>query len=187
VRLAIALLVVGLLAVWLVQPIGNPCPDLGRLPRGSTASSTPSFSPPLTRTCTYTAAGGVQAHARYVPWLDWIVLVLLAGLAGGVAGVVSPSARQPRGRAQERDAHPAPAKAPREPPVAKAPREPRPANPRHEPPTAKAPHEPRPAKAPRAARGRPPGDGERDAGERDAAARERARRERAERAARRDR
>jgi hypothetical protein len=175
VRLAIALLVVGLLVVWLVKPIGNPCPDLGRLPRGSTASSTPSFAPPLTRTCTYTAAGGVQAHARYVPWLDWIVLVLLAGLVGGVAGVVSPGARQTRGRAQERDPHPAPAKAPRESRPGKAPGESRPG---------KAPGESRPA---RVARERPMGDGERDAGERDAAARERARRERAERAARRDR
>ena len=108
-RLAAAVLLAGLLAVWLVKPIGDPCPDLDRLPQGSSATSSPSFSPPLTRTCTYTAAGGVQATSRYVPWLDWIVLVLLAAVLGGVARMVSPGARRER---PPREEH-----APREQPV----------------------------------------------------------------------
>jgi hypothetical protein len=80
-RIAATVLVLGALVVWLVAPIGNPCPDLGRLPSGSTSASSPSFSPPLTRQCTYTTADGTKARARYVPWLDWIVLLLVAAVA----------------------------------------------------------------------------------------------------------
>jgi hypothetical protein len=94
-RSGVAVLLAGLLVVWLIKPIGDPCPDLGRLPHGSTASSSPSFSPPLTRSCTYTTAGGIQAHARYVPWLDWIVLLLVASLAVGAVRVLSPVGRGP--------------------------------------------------------------------------------------------
>lgn len=99
-RLAVAILVVGLLAVWLVKPIGDPCPDIDRLPQGSSATSSPSLSPPLTRTCTYTAAIGIQARALYVPWLDWIVIVLIAAAGGGLASLLSPPARRARRRAR---------------------------------------------------------------------------------------
>jgi hypothetical protein len=99
---AVAILVVGVLAVWLVKPIGDPCPDIDRLPQGSSARSSPSFSPPLTRTCTYTAAIGIEARARYVPWLDWVVIVLLAALAGGLASVVSPAGRRAREDREQR-------------------------------------------------------------------------------------
>ena len=95
-RLAAAVLLAGVLAVWLVKPIGNPCPDLARLPQGATAKSAPSFSPPLTRTCTYTATAGVQVRSSYVPWLDWIVIVLLAAAVGGGARMLAPGARAPR-------------------------------------------------------------------------------------------
>ena len=94
-RLAAAVLLAGVLAVWLVKPIGNPCPDLARLPQGATAKSSPSFSPPLTRTCTYTATAGVQVRSSYVPWLDWIVVVLLAAAVGGGARMLAPGARAP--------------------------------------------------------------------------------------------
>ncbi len=87
-RIAATVVVLGALAVWLVAPVGNPCPDLGRLPSGSTSSSSPSLEPPLTRTCTYRTPDGTEAHARYVPWLDWIVLVLLAAVAVTVARFV---------------------------------------------------------------------------------------------------
>lgn len=113
-RVAIAILVLGLLAVWLVKPIGNPCPDLDRLPQGSSARSSPSFSPPLTRTCTYTAAIGIEARARYVPWIDWIVIVLLAAAAGAVAHVVSPATRS-RGPSRPREPGERPAPAAQEP------------------------------------------------------------------------
>jgi len=82
-RAAAAVFIAGFLVVWLVKPIVDPCPELDRLPQGSTASSSPSFAPPGTRTCTYTAAGGTQARATRVPWLDWIVLMLLAALVAG--------------------------------------------------------------------------------------------------------
>ncbi|MEJ7798520.1 MAG: hypothetical protein WKF42_08480 [Solirubrobacteraceae bacterium] len=92
-RAAVAIFVLGALVVWLVKPIGNPCPDLDRLPQGSTAKSSPSFAPPGTRTCSYIAAGGTQATAKYVPWLDWMVLLLLAALAGGAVRLASPAGR----------------------------------------------------------------------------------------------
>ncbi|MGI8730022.1 MAG: hypothetical protein ACR2LK_08560 [Solirubrobacteraceae bacterium] len=96
-RIAVAILLVGALAVWLVKPIGDACPDLGGLPQGSTASSSPSFSPPLTRTCTYTAAGGTRATSRYVPVMDWFVLLLVSGAVALVVGAVMPAARAGRG------------------------------------------------------------------------------------------
>ena len=88
----------GFLVVWLIKPIGNPCPDLERLPQGSTASSSPSFAPPGTRTCTYTAAGGTKATSKYVPWLDWIVLLLLAAGVGRRGAVAALSPARARGR-----------------------------------------------------------------------------------------
>jgi hypothetical protein len=156
-RAGVAILIAGLLVVWLVKPIGDPCPDLSRLPQGSSASSSPSFAPPLTRTCTYTVTGGTQAHARYVPWLDWIVLLLVAGLAAAAVRLASPG-----GWAR-------PARAERAPRPERAPRAERPAR------TERAKRPPRTARPAK------------DSGERDAAERERARRERAERAQRRDR
>jgi len=113
-RAGVAVLLAGLLVVWLVKPIGDACPDLGRLPLGTTASSSPSFAPPLTRTCTYTTSGGIQAHARYVPWLDWLLLVLLATLVVGAVRLVSPAGGE-RGPARE-------PRAPREPRAEKPPR-----------------------------------------------------------------
>jgi len=114
-RIAIAIFLAGLLVVWLIKPIGDPCPDLRVLPSGSTASSSPSFSPPLTRTCTYLAAGGTRATARYVPWLDVLVLVLVAGVVAGVAAVISPAARGGTGpsRAPRRQREPARQREPR--------------------------------------------------------------------------
>jgi len=106
-RAAVAIFLAGALVVWLVKPIGEPCPDLERLPAGSTARSSPSLTPPGTRTCTYTAAGGTEARSSYVPWLDWIVLVLLAALVAGGIRVVSPAGRAaPRRSARVRPAAP---------------------------------------------------------------------------------
>ena len=85
-RVALVVFLMGALGVWLVKPIGDACPDLGKLPAGSRSSSAPSFAPPFTRTCTYATAGGIEAHQRYVPVVDWIVLAVLAGVVGlGVA------------------------------------------------------------------------------------------------------
>ena len=169
-RAGVAILIAGLLVVWLVKPIGDPCPDLGRLPPGSSASSAPSFAPPLTRTCTYTVTGGTQAHARYVPWLDWIVLLLVAALAAGAVRLASPGGS---GRGEPR-----PARRQRPPRAERAPRAERVPRGERPPRTERAPRAERPPRGPRAAK---------DSGERDAAERERARRERAERAQRRDR
>jgi hypothetical protein len=149
VRIAVAVFVAGFLVVWLIKPIGNPCPDLDRLPQGSSASSSPSFSPPGSRTCTYTAAGGIKAESKYMPWLDWIVLLLLAAVAGAAVSVLSPvsgGARAPR--------------APREPRVGREPRAPR--------------ADPSPPPPPPSERASP--SGERDAAERERARRERAER-----------
>ena len=113
-RIAATVVVLGALAVWLVAPVGNACPDLGRLPSGSTSSSSPSLKPPLTRTCTYRTPDGTAAHARYVPWLDWILLLLLAAVAATVARLVG-SPRAPRAERAERAER-----------LPKAPREPKP-------------------------------------------------------------
>jgi hypothetical protein len=107
-RVAAVVFVLGFLVVWLIRPIGNPCPDRGVLPKGSSKSSSPSFAPPGTRTCTYTTPEGTKARFHYVPWLDWIVLAVLAGLAVAAGGRLAArdapreprAARQPpRGRA----------------------------------------------------------------------------------------
>jgi hypothetical protein len=97
-RIAATVFVLGALAMWLVAPVGNPCPDLGRLPPGSTSSSSPSFSPPFTRVCTYRTADGTQARARYVPWVWWLLLAVLAAVAAAAAGVTRPPAPEPRAR-----------------------------------------------------------------------------------------
>jgi hypothetical protein len=155
VRAAVAVLVVGFLVIWLLAPIGNPCPDLRELPAGSTASSSPSFSPPGSRTCTYTAVGGIKATSKYIPWLGWIVLILLAALAGGVVRMASPEgrrARAERGGQQGRERRPGGEPSPDAAPPAGRP--------------------PRPARSQRPAK---------DASERDDAERERARQERAAR------
>jgi hypothetical protein len=95
-RAAAAVLLLGVLVVWLIRPIGNPCPDLGKLPSGSTSSSSPSFTPPLTRMCTYTTPDATKARRRYVPVLDVVVLALIAGLAGGAIALLGPQRRAPR-------------------------------------------------------------------------------------------
>lgn len=101
-RAGAAILVLGLLLVWLVRPIGNACPDVDRLPTGSAGSSAPSFAPPLTRTCTYTTPDGTQARKRYVPLLDLVALLLAAGLAGGAISVAGPGRRGRRAPAPRR-------------------------------------------------------------------------------------
>ena len=100
-RITATVFVLGALAMWLVVPVGNPCPDLGKLPPGSTSSSSPSFSPPLTRMCTYTTADGTQARSRYVPWVWWLALALVAVAAGAPAGFAGP--REPRPERARRD------------------------------------------------------------------------------------
>ncbi len=166
-RAAVAVFLVGFLFVWLVKPLGNPCPDLASLPQGSTASSSPSLAPPGSRTCTYTATAGIKATAKYVPWLDWIVLLLVAAAVAGVVRMLSPAGRT-RGPGARRE--------PRAPAAGRAPLA-RPEPPRGQsasrvaapsgPPRAAPPERADPSRAP--------------AGERDAAERERARQERAAR------
>lgn len=95
-RAAAAILLVGVLVVWLIRPIGNACPDLGKLPAGSTASSAPSFTPPPTRMCTYSTADGTKAHKRYVPVVDVLLLAVLAGAVGGAIGLLGPGRRRAR-------------------------------------------------------------------------------------------
>jgi hypothetical protein len=175
-RAAVAVFFVGVLVVWLIQPIGDPCPDLSRLPQGSTAHSSPSLSPPGTRTCTYTAAGGTQARARYVPWLDWIVLALLAALAAAAVSLASPATRRARTQRPARPGRDDRPAAPARPPRASRAEGVRGVSQRGAP----KPHAP-PEGEERPARG---GGGERPSRavpERDPAERERARRERAER------
>ena len=102
VRAGLAVLLIGVLGVWLVKPIGDPCPDVGRLPAGSQGSSAPSFAPPLTRTCTYTTADGTKAHKRYVPIVDWLIVAVVAGVAGAGVGLAGPGTPAPRARAARR-------------------------------------------------------------------------------------
>ena len=190
-RAAAAVFVVGFLVVWLVKPIGNPCPDLERLPQGSTASSSPSFSPPGSRTCTYTAAGGTQATSKYVPWLDWIVLLLLAAVVAGAVRALSPAGRVAgEGRPREgtvraerppRVESPKRAESPqRAEPQPHAERPPRVESPQRAEPQPRAERPPRvepPPPAPPRAHS-PGGSSERDAAERERARQERAARRR---------
>jgi hypothetical protein len=97
IRAAVAVLLLGVLVTWLIRPIGNPCPDVDKLPPGSTSSSSPSFAPPLTRTCTYSTPDGTRAHRRYVPVVDVLVLGVIAGLAGGAIGLLGPQRAARRG------------------------------------------------------------------------------------------
>lgn len=121
-RVALVVFLVGALGVWLIAPIGNACPDIGKLPAGSRSSSAPSFSPPLTRTCTYTTAGGIEAHQRYVPIVDWIVLGVLAGVVGlGVALLGGPGPQGAAGRKAEVDGPPEWLAEPQAPPPARPP------------------------------------------------------------------
>jgi len=151
VRAALAVLLLGVLGVWLIKPIGDPCPDVGKLPAGSQSSSAPSFAPPLTRTCTYTTTDGTRAHKRYVPIVDWLILAVVAGVVGVGVGLAGPGTPSPE-------------------------REPRPAR---EPKPVRAKRVPRPAVAPRA-RSTPQAAAPQTAEER-AAAREHERQERARR------
>jgi hypothetical protein len=101
-RAAVAVFLLGLLVVWLIAPIGNPCPDVDKLPGGSRGSSAPSFAPPLTRTCTYTTPDGTQARKRYVPIVDGLLLAFVGGLVGGAIGLAGPDARARRARPRRR-------------------------------------------------------------------------------------
>jgi hypothetical protein len=97
-RTAGAVFLLGLLVVWLITPIGNACPDVGKLPSGSRGESAPSFAPPLTRTCTYTTPEGTKARKRYVPVVDVLALALVAALVGGGIALAGPGGapRPPR-------------------------------------------------------------------------------------------
>ena len=120
VRVGLAVFVLGAFGVWLVKPIGDACPDVGRLPAGSQSSSSPSFAPPLTRTCAYTTADGTQAHQRYVPIVDWLVLAVVAGVAGVGVGLAGPGTPRPEPAARSK-------RAPRPPREARSARAERPA------------------------------------------------------------
>lgn len=110
-RAALAAFAIGVLGVWLVKPIGDACPDIGRLPAGSQSSSAPSFAPPLTRTCTYTTADGTQARQRYVPVVDWLIVAVVAGVVGAGVGLLGPAAPRsehaPKAAREPRAAKPA--------------------------------------------------------------------------------
>src|SRR4051794_29144671 len=154
--------------MWLVAPVGNPCPDLGKLPPGSTSASKASFSPPLTRTCTYRTPDGTQAQARYTPWVWWLALALIAGLAAAAVHYASGGAPRPE-RAPRPAPAPRPEPAPRPAPAPRPEPAPRPAPaPRPEPAPGPAPAPrpepaPRPAPAPRPEPPPPaPGPGPRD-------------------------
>jgi len=120
-RAALAVFAIGVLGVWLVKPIGDACPDVGRLPAGSQSSSSPSFTPPLTRTCTYTTADGTEARQRYVPVVDWLIVAVVAGLVGAGIGLAGPGTPRPK-RAAKRKREPRatgtakPARAPKDAP-----------------------------------------------------------------------
>jgi hypothetical protein len=111
VQVALAVFLVGVLGVWLVKPIGDACPDVGRLPAGSTSGSSPSFAPPLTRTCTYATADGTEVHKRYVPVVDWLILAVVAGVAGAGVSLLGPGTARPE-RAPKAKRAPKPARAP---------------------------------------------------------------------------
>lgn len=146
VRAAGALFVVGLLLIWLIRPIGNACGDFDKLPSGSTASSAPSFTPPVTRTCTYTTPDGTKASKRYMPMLDVLGLLLVAGVVGGAIGLLGAGGRE------------------------RAPKAPRPATP-PQPEWSEQPERPHRAEPPSAAEKQV--RGERDAAERERARQER--------------
>lgn len=117
-RAALAVFAVGVLGVWLVKPIGDACPDVGRLPAGSQSSSSPSFAPPLTRTCTYTTADGTEARQRYVPVVDWLIVAVVAGVVAAGVGLSGPGTpgpeRSPKPKREPRAPRaPKPARAPR--------------------------------------------------------------------------
>jgi len=134
VRAGLVVFLLGVLGVWLIKPIGDACPDLGRLPAGSQSASSPSFAPPLTRTCTYTTADGTEAHQRYVPIVDWLIVAVVAGVAGVGVGLLGPGTpRLERAPKPEREPRPERARRPeREPRAERSPRAtpaPRPAPP----------------------------------------------------------
>jgi hypothetical protein len=95
-RAAGAIFLLGVLVVWLIRPIGNACPDVDKLPAGSTGSSAPSLTPPLTRTCTYSTPDGTKARQRYVPVVDVLVLAVIAGVVGGAIGLFGAGRRGKR-------------------------------------------------------------------------------------------
>ena len=101
-RAAVAVFLLGLIVVWLIAPIGNPCPDVDKLPSGSSGSSAPSFAPPPTRTCTYTTPEGTKARKRYVPIVDGLMVAVVAGLVGAAIGLAGPEARARRARQRRR-------------------------------------------------------------------------------------
>jgi hypothetical protein len=133
VRTALAVFVVGVLGVWLVRPIGDACPDVGRLPAGSKSSSSPSFAPPLTRTCTYRTTDGTKARKRYVPIVDWLIVAVVAGVAGAGVGLAGPGTPG-TDRAPRPQRAPRPERAPRLARAKRAPRAAAPAAPRSAPP-----------------------------------------------------
>ena len=112
VRAGLVVFLLGVLGVWLIKPIGDACPDLGRLPAGSQSASSPSFAPPLTRTCTYTTADGTEAHQRYVPIVDWLIVAVVAGVAGLGVGLFGPGTPRPE-RAPKPEREPRPERAPK--------------------------------------------------------------------------
>ena len=164
VRAGLAVFALGVLGVWLVKPVGDACPDIGRLPAGSQSSSSPSFAPPLTRTCTYTTADGTKARQRYVPVVDWLIVAVVAGVVGAGVGLAGPDSPRPERTAKRRPA----------PRLQRAPREPRPGRAKRAPRAAAPPRSSEPAPAPVV--------GEPDPEDR-AVARERERQERAKRRA----
>ncbi len=176
VRAALAVFALGVLGVWLVKPIGDPCPDIGRLPAGSQSASSPSFAPPLTRTCTYTTADATKARQRYVPIVDWLIVAVVAGVVGAGVGLAGPGTPRP-----ERTPKPA-----RTPQPERTPKPQRTPKPEREPGTQRAARAPRPARAKRLARPAaaprakpapaPPQSAEERAAERERERQERARR-----------